>query len=194
MKVLQHASKLFLALFLSAIFLFPLLIIYLILRLTQRGSVFFKQKRVGLDGREFDIYKFKTMRDLPAFNEVWDRFSDAQRTTRIGKILRASHLDELPQVFNIICGDMNFVGPRPEMADNVETMRKELPQYDLRHKVPPGLTGLAQVKHGYSVSKEDVAEKLKYDIEYVEKRSPLLDAKIVLWTFSRVVKDIRSKR
>ena len=163
-------------------------LIALAIRLDSPGPALFVQERAGLDGRPFRLLKFRTMRD-PAAGEpdsVWRRDDDA-RVTRVGRLLRFLRLDELPQFWNVLKGDMNLVGPRPEIAGNVRTMVEEIPYYALRHVVRPGVTGWAQVRHGYAVSREDVTEKVRHDLYYISHMSLRMDARILLDTVKIVL-------
>ena len=134
-------------------------------------------------GRIFRLVKFRTMHQAaPGVTEpVWER-DVISRVTRVGKWLRKFRLDELPQFVNILKGDMDFIGPRPEMASNVKAMTEKIPYYMLRHLVRPGVTGWAQTRNGYSVSREDVTEKIRYDLYYIKNMSVLLDLQILLDT------------
>lgn len=145
--------------------------------MANRGSLFYVQERVGRGGRVFRIYKFRSMRqsDSPA---VWTT-PDDPRITPFGQFLRVSHLDELPQVWNIVKGDLSLVGPRPEQPRYVAELVEKLPFYDLRHIVRPGLTGWAQVKYGYAGDQRDALEKLQYDFHYLRRQSLAFDLKIV---------------
>ena len=164
----------------------PLMVlIALAIKLDSRGPVFFIQKRAGLRGKPFRLVKFRTMHPIESVGgterSVWGRDSTG-RVTRAGRILRKLRLDELPQFINILRGDMDLVGPRPEMVDNVKTMAEQIPYYSLRMGVRPGLTGWAQIRHGYSVSQEDVTEKMRYDLYYVKHMSVWFDIKILIDT------------
>ncbi len=164
----------------------PLMILIAIaIKLESKGPIFFIQTRAGLHGVPFRLVKFRTMRPLDSGSEaeqsVWKRDSTS-RVTLVGKVLRKLRLDELPQFINILRGDMDLVGPRPEMVDNVKTMTEQIPYYSLRMGVRPGLTGWAQVRHGYSVSHEDVTEKMRYDLYYLKHMSLWFDIKILLDT------------
>jgi exopolysaccharide biosynthesis polyprenyl glycosylphosphotransferase len=154
-------------------------------KLESPGPVFFLQERAGLHGKTFRLVKFRTMRPAPAAadaaSSVWSR-DDSRRVTRLGKWLRKLRLDELPQFINILRGDMDLIGPRPEIADNIATMMEQIPYYSLRMTIRPGITGWAQVKHGYAVSQADVMEKLRYDLYYVKHMSAWLDLRIMLDT------------
>jgi lipopolysaccharide/colanic/teichoic acid biosynthesis glycosyltransferase len=163
----------------------PLLgLISLAIKLDSEGSVFFLQDRAGWNGKTFRLVKFRTMHSAAprgAKESVWSRDLDS-RITRVGRWLRKTHIDELPQFFNILRGDMDLVGPRPEMASNIKTMEAQIPYYTLRMAVRPGVTGWAQIKSGYAVSQEDVTEKIRYDLYYIKNRSLWFDLKILLDT------------
>jgi exopolysaccharide biosynthesis polyprenyl glycosylphosphotransferase len=181
---LRRAVSLFIAtagLVISA----PLLaVIGIAIKLDSQGPVFFLQERTGLNGRIFRLVKFRTMHSSPvdeAADSVWNRDVDS-RVTRVGRWLRKTHLDEFPQLFNIFRGDMDLVGPRPEMAGNVKTMEEQIPYFALRTTVRPGVTGWAQIKYGYAVSQEEVTEKTRYDLYYIAHRSIWLDLGILLDT------------
>lgn len=149
------------------------------------GPVLFTQKRVGLNGREFVVYKFRTM-VVDAEKRTGPVLASANdpRITPIGELLRATRLDELPQLINVIRGEMSLVGPRPERPYFVEQFSRELPEYDLRHIVPPGITGLAQVMGKYDTSAED---KLRFDLYYIRHYSVWFDIKILLLTLQAVI-------
>lgn len=160
-------------------------LVALVIKLDSRGPVFFLQERAGLHGTSFRLVKFRTMHPASPAGEstssVWRR-DDSARVTRSGKWLRKLRLDELPQFVNILRGDMNLIGPRPEMASNVATMAALIPYYSLRMAIRPGISGWAQVKHGYAVSQEDVTEKLRYDLYYIKHMSLWLDLRIAIDT------------
>lgn len=170
--------------FLLALLLFiPLIplfvLIALLVRLTSRGPAIYKQARMGKNTRSFLLYKFRTMH---AHQEgpLWTTAKDA-RITGLGKILRYTHLDELPQLWNVLRGDISFIGPRPERVELAEYY-SQLPFYDIRHIIKPGITGWAQLSYRPSASLEEAYEKLKYDIYYIKNRSFLLDILILLRT------------
>jgi lipopolysaccharide/colanic/teichoic acid biosynthesis glycosyltransferase len=144
----------------------------------NRGSIFYSQERVGRGGAIFRILKFRTMRKDASVPTDWTA-EDDPRITPFGRTLRRSHLDELPQVWNIICGDLSMVGPRPEQPRYVADLVEKLPYYDLRHIVRPGLTGWAQVKYGYAGDERDALEKLQYDFHYLRRQSLAFDVRIV---------------
>ena len=162
------------------------IVIALLVALTSRGPIIYKQVRVGEKGKEFTLYKFRSMRmDAEKSGAQWAQKKDA-RTTPIGGILRASHLDELPQLWNIIRGDLSFVGPRPERPEFVAKLEARIPYYEARLFIKPGVTGWAQIHHRADLTDEDVAQKLQYDIYYLKNRSPILDWTIVLKTLKSI--------
>lgn len=155
----------------------------LAIKLTSRGPVFFCQERVGQDGQTFRLIKFRTMR-TDAEKEsgpVWAKQNDA-RVTLVGRFLRLSRIDEIPQFLNILGGQMSFVGPRPERPHFVAQLQRDIPFYPLRHTVKPGLTGWAQVRHPYGASIEDAQEKLRYDLYYIKNMTLLFDVNIMVRT------------
>jgi lipopolysaccharide/colanic/teichoic acid biosynthesis glycosyltransferase len=155
------------------------------IKLDSRGPVLYVDERAGLGGRPFHLVKFRTMHPLAtgetACASVWAR-DDSPRITRVGRLIRKLRLDELPQFWNVLKGDMDLVGPRPEILANVQTMSEQIPYYSLRHSVRPGLTGWAQTRFGYSVSLEQVTEKMRYDLFYIKHMSLWLDLRILVDT------------
>jgi lipopolysaccharide/colanic/teichoic acid biosynthesis glycosyltransferase len=158
----------------------------------NRGRLFYRQERVGKNGKVFTILKFRTMRDVPGAT-TWTASNDP-RITPFGRFLRTSHLDELPQVVNILRGDLSVVGPRPEQPHYVEELRQKLPFYDLRHLVRPGLTGWAQVKYGYAGDERDALEKLQYEFWYLRHQSLRLDLRTVGRTLRSVAGGVGAGR
>ena len=178
-----------------------MLLIAALIKLTSRGPVLFTQTRVGLDrralsraggntrrridlgGRAFTMYKFRTMRVAPenGARQVW-AVPDDERVTPVGRVLRKFRLDELPQLINVLKGDMNIVGPRPEQPAIFVYLREQIEGYQRRQRVRPGITGWAQINQGYDTSIDDVRRKLKYDLEYVRRQSPVEDLKIMAHT------------
>lgn len=156
-------------------------IVALMIRLDSAGPVFFWQERVGLNGRVFKICKFRSMK-VDAEADGVARWASEQdpRITRVGHVIRKFRLDEFPQVFNVLVGDMSFIGPWPERPVFVEQLRKDIPYYDIRHRVQPGITGWAQVSYKYGASREDAKRKLGYDLYYVKNGDLLLDVAILL--------------
>ena len=164
-----------------------MLITAIIVRLESPGPVIYKQDRVGLFEKEFTVYKFRSMRaDAEKNGAVWASAKDA-RVTKFGKFIRKVRIDELPQIWNILKGDMSFIGPRPERMAFVTKLKETIPYYSLRHTVKPGLTGWAQVCYPYGASEEDARRKLEYDLYYIKNMSILLDINIVFKTVGVVL-------
>ncbi len=180
-----------------------MVVVALLIRLTSPGPVLFLQTRVGLDrrdpkvagngrrqldlgGKPFRIYKFRTMYVQQKTEQVWAR-PDDPRITPVGRVLRKYRLDELPQLLNVLLGDMNMVGPRPEQPNIVTDLQQQITSYKLRHKVRPGITGWAQINHHYDRSIEDVRRKVSLDLEYIGRQSFTEDLKIMLRTVPVVV-------
>jgi sugar transferase (PEP-CTERM system associated) len=160
-----------------------------LVRLTSAGPAIYRQQRVGMHGRVFTILKFRSMRQdaEAATGAVWARPGHDPRTTAVGRILRRTRLDELPQLWNVLRGDMSLVGPRPERPEFVEGLTRDIPYYGQRHVVRPGLTGWAQVRYAYGASAEDAMQKLQYDLYYIKNMSPGLDWFILLETIKTVL-------
>ena len=173
----------------------------LAVRLSSRGPIFYTQTRVGLDrrwtrtralnerrvedlgGRPFTILKFRSMTVDAESNgqAVWATKHDA-RVTAVGRVLRKTRLDEIPQLINVLRGEMNIVGPRPERPSIVVRLRESIPEYPLRHRVKPGITGWAQINHSYDSCLEDVKTKVRYDLEYISGQSIWFDLKVMVMT------------
>ncbi len=168
-----------------------MLLVGLLILLYEGRPVFYRQTRVGKNGRKFQILKFRTMcKDAErATGVVWSSASDP-RVTALGRWLRCSHLDELPQFLNVLAGDMNLIGPRPERPEFVYEFERELPQYAARHKVRPGITGLAQLELGYDQSVAWVQNKTLLDLEYIKTASFFRDVKILLATLPYIAKEL----
>jgi exopolysaccharide biosynthesis polyprenyl glycosylphosphotransferase len=177
----------------AAIFLLlvlPMLpLVILAIKLTSPGPIFYSQKRVGCRARIFHCYKFRTMRpDAEADTGPTWACDDDPRVTRIGRFLRATRIDEIPQLWNVLRGDMSFVGPRPERPEFVEFLTREIPFYPLRHAIPPGITGWAQVRYKYGNSVADAREKLCYDLYYIKNLSLGFDLTILLRTVKTILR------
>jgi len=159
-----------------------------LVKLESKGPVIFSQTRVGENGKNFNIYKFRSMRaDAEASTgPVWAGATD-NRVTRVGRVIRKIRFDELPQLINVLKGDMSFVGPRPERPFFVAKLKETIPYYEMRTVVKPGLTGWAQIKYPYGATTQDALEKLQYDIYYIKNMSPLLDLLIFFWTIKVVL-------
>lgn len=186
-KIFYNALKRFFDLFLSLIYIIllslPMIFIGILIKIDSKGPSIFKQERLGKDGNVFIMYKFRSMYinaedDGPKWAD-----KDDKRCTKIGRFLRLTRLDELPQLFNILKGDMSFVGPRPERPCFYEEFEKYIPDFINRTLAKPGLTGLAQISGGYELKPE---EKLVYDMKYIHNRSLLLDIKIFFKTIKFV--------
>lgn len=151
-------------------------------RIDSPGPVLYHQIRVGLNGKTFRIYKFRSMRqDAEKNGAVWAKKNDS-RVTRVGAFIRNTRLDELPQLYNVLAGQMSFVGPRPERPEFVTELAEQIPFYETRHKVKPGLMGWAQLKYPYGASVEDAKNKLQYDLYYTKNHSFLMDMLIMIQT------------
>lgn len=188
----EEATKRFIDIVVSALILIvgmPLwLLIALIIRLESPGRFLYQQERVGKDGVLFNIYKFRSMRqDAELQGPQWAGARDP-RVTRVGRILRQTHLDEIPQMINVLKGDMSLIGPRPERPVFVEQLSQDIPLYRRRLKVRPGITGWAQVKHKYDETIDDVKKKVQYDLFYIENMSLRMDFKILLSTAYHVLR------
>lgn len=158
-----------------------------LIKLESKGPALYKQERVGMNGRVFTIMKFRSMRaDAEKDGPVWAQSGD-DRTTRVGRIIRKIRVDEIPQFWNILKGEMNFVGPRPERPHFVAQLAEEIPFYEQRHLIPPGLTGWAQIKYPYGASIEDARQKLQYDLYYIKNQSLMLDAIILFETVKTIL-------
>jgi lipopolysaccharide/colanic/teichoic acid biosynthesis glycosyltransferase len=156
----------------------------LAIKLESKGKVIYKQQRVGLNNKVFNVYKFRTMQENAEQNgAVWASVNDP-RITKIGILLRKTRLDEIPQFLNILIGNMSFVGPRPERPEFVEQLKQEIPFYNERHLIKPGLTGWAQINYPYGASVADAKEKLQYDLFYIKNQSVALDISIILKTIN----------
>lgn len=206
-EILLRTANLLVALLALTILLPVIIVISVLVRLDSPGPVIYRQLRVGLDrrgrmdtrdrtgrrvsdlgGRPFMIYKFRTMRVDAEFDSgpVWARTND-ERATRVGRILRKTRMDEIPQFWNVLKGDMAVVGPRPERPNFVLELQKEIDGYRLRNRVRPGITGWAQVNRSPDQTVEDVREKVDFDIEYVRRRSLWFDLLIMLKTLPVMV-------
>lgn len=164
-----------------------MLVAALIVKLESRGPVLFIQERTGELNKPFDIYKFRSMtQDAEKDGPQWAQKND-NRITRFGKFMRVTRIDELPQLWNVIRGDMSFVGPRPEREFFIKQLEKEIPYYNLRHTVKPGLTGWAQVMYPYGASVDDSYKKLQYDLYYIKHHNIVFDFMITLKTITTVI-------
>jgi sugar transferase (PEP-CTERM system associated) len=182
-RVLKRVADFsFSLLFLAAVLPITLLVAIAI-KLETRGPVFYRQERVGLNGKIFRVWKFRSMR-LDAEKDGVPRWASSKddRVTRVGRFIRKVRIDEIPQVINVLKGDMSFIGPRPERPYFVQHLRQEIPYYDIRHRVKPGITGWAQVSYRYGETVEDARQKLAFDLYYVKNDDFFLDMTILVQT------------
>ncbi len=160
----------------------------LLVRFSSPGPIFFHQVRVGMNGRNFKVHKFRTMRtDAEASGAKWATKNDP-RVTKIGMFMRKTRLDELPQLWNVLCGDMGFVGPRPERPEFVPMLVEKIPYFELRHMIRPGLTGWAQVRYGYGATLAEAREKLEFDLYYIKHMTLGLDLLIMFETVKTIIR------
>ena len=187
-RIFKRIFDIFFAVIVLLIIMALVPFIALLIKLSSRGPVFFKQVRIGEGGEEFILYKFRTMHQNAESKTgaVWAQKNDP-RITRVGKFLRKSRIDEIPQLFNVLKGEMSFIGPRPERPEFIEKLEEVIPYYSERHSVKPGITGWAQIKYPYGASVEDAIEKLRYDLFYVKHTSLFLDLLILLETIKVVL-------
>ncbi|MCX6283921.1 MAG: sugar transferase, partial [Bacteroidetes bacterium] len=168
--------------------LLPVIIITgLIIKLTTSGPVFFKQERIGLRGKPFIMYKFRTMIQDAEKNGPQLSSKDDPRITRVGKVLRQFRIDEVPQFYTVLKGEMSIVGPRPERQYYINLVTQRAPHYKLLHKVKPGITSWGQVKYGYAENLEQMIERLKFDLLYIENMSLAMDFKILIYTILIII-------
>ncbi|MBI2627397.1 sugar transferase, partial [Candidatus Nomurabacteria bacterium] len=181
---LKRAMDILLAGFIFIITLPVWLLVGILIKLEDGGNVIYTQERVGKDRKYFLLFKFRSMKPdaEKATGPLWAEIKD-ERATKIGKLLRRLHIDELPQMINVLKGDISLVGPRPERPEFVEQLEKEIPHYNLRHIIKPGFTGWAQIKFRYGRSLMDAQEKFQYDLYYLKNGSLFLDFGILLKTF-----------
>ncbi len=182
-EIVQRSLALF-----GIIVSFPIsLLTAILIKLESKGDIFYKQERVGKNGKPFNVVKFRSMRsDAEKDGPVW-ALSNDNRVTRIGSIIRKIRVDEIPQFWNILIGEMSFVGPRPERPHFVSQLAEEITFYEHRHLVAPGLTGWAQIKYPYGASVEDARQKLQFDLYYIKNQSLALDFVIVFETIKTVI-------
>lgn len=178
----------FIAAFILLVIALPIaLLTAIFIKLESKGPIFYKQKRIGLYNEEFEVVKFRSMsEDAEKNGAKWADKSDS-RVTNVGRFIRRTRIDELPQILNILKGDMSIVGPRPEREIFIVELEKEIPYYRFRHAVKPGVTGLAQVSYPYGASVTDAIWKHKYDLHYIKHHSTFTDIKILLKTIKVVL-------
>jgi exopolysaccharide biosynthesis polyprenyl glycosylphosphotransferase len=165
-----------------------MLLTALLIKLESRGPVFYQQERVGLNGTPFMVTKFRSMRtDAEEDGKPRWATTNDDRVTGVGRVIRRLRIDELPQLFNVLKGEMSLVGPRPERPFFVDQLTQQIPYFAVRHSVKPGLTGWAQVRYQYGATVEDAQAKLQYDLFYVKNHSLVLDIVVLLETVSVVL-------
>lgn len=187
-RFLRRGVDIVSALFGLSLFIIPGAIVALMIKLNSKGPVFFLQQRTGLYNHEFDIVKFRSMyTDAEKDGARWaDQHDD--RITAVGRFIRKTRIDEVPQLWNVLVGDMSIIGPRPEREVFIRLLEKEIPFYRFRHLVKPGITGLAQVMFCYGASIEDARQKHRYDLYYIKHRNWKLDLKILWGTLITIIK------
>jgi exopolysaccharide biosynthesis polyprenyl glycosylphosphotransferase len=185
---LKRLSDMLLAVVGLIVFAPVLVLVALLVKLTSPGPALYSQRRVGHNGQVFTVHKFRSMKvnAEAGTGPVWASRDDP-RITSIGRFLRRSRLDEIPQLWNVLVGDMSFVGPRPERPEFVAELTRQIPFYGQRHIVRPGLTGWAQVRYAYGASAEDAMQKLQYDLYYIKNMSVALDLFVILATIKTVI-------
>lgn len=166
-----------------------LLICYITVRICDKRPVVFSQERVGMGGKPFRIYKFRTMVVIDSESEEprLTNNDDDSRLTKVGKFLRVHHLDELPQLWNVLKGDMSFVGPRPERKFFIDKIMERDPRFALLYQIRPGVTSYATLYNGYTDTMEKMLRRLEYDLEYLEHQSILFDLRILWQTFMKII-------
>jgi len=185
-EIVNRTAEIFFSLcgLLFLLIIFP--VVTAVIKIDSRGPVLYRQERTGEKGKKFILYKFRTMRHIPEEEEFPWREEKKGEVTRIGKALRITHFDELPQIYNIIKGDLGFIGPRPEVTKLAKEFEKKIPFYKLRYLVRPGITGWAQINYPASTSLQEAEEKFRYDLYYIKNRSFFLDIIILIKTFRTI--------
>ena len=183
MKLTRHTASFSIAAIGLLLALPIMAVVAILVRLTSPGPSLYSQLRTGMHGEPFRLYKFRSMRQDAevATGAVWAS-KDDPRITKFGRFLRKSRLDELPQLFNVVKGEMSVVGPRPERPEFVSTLSEQIPFFPHRHCVRPGITGWAQINHKYGDTLQDTVTKLEYDLYYIKNLSPVLDFYIMFQT------------
>ena len=187
-KRIKRGFDIVLSLIAMIILLPAYIIIPILIKTGSKGAIIFKQKRIGLHGNEFEILKFRTMKENSEKNGPQLSSEDDPRITKVGKFLRKTRLDEIPQFYNVIIGEMSLVGPRPERQYYIDKIVESSPHFKHLQKVHPGITSWGQVKYGYAENVEEMVQRLKYDILYIKNQSLALDFKILLYTVIIVLK------
>ena len=185
--MMKRLFDLLLGVVVLAILALPILVVAFAVRVTSKGPVFFNQERIGLHGLPFNIYKFRSMRTDAEKGTPKLSSENDSRITPFGKFMRKVRLDEIPQFWNVLKGDMSLVGPRPERQFFIDQIMHLAPHYRHLHKVRPGITSWGQVKFGYAENVEQMVERLKFDIIYIENMSLALDLKIMIYTVKTIL-------
>ena len=186
-KVSKRVFDVFVSLFLLSQAFPTMMLLAIAIKIDSKGPIFYRQERVGYRGKSYWLWKFRSMRtDAEKDGAVWARKND-DRVTRIGRIIRKTRIDELPQIFNVLIGEMSFVGPRPERPVFVNELKEKIPFYGLREAVKPGITGWAQIRYPYGASVEDAQNKLEFDLYYIKNGSLFLDVAIIFHTVRHVL-------
>ncbi|MGB5238141.1 MAG: sugar transferase, partial [Flavobacteriaceae bacterium] len=186
-RIFTYGINFLLSVIIGFIFLLSVPFVWFLNLFFNRGPLFYVQKRVGLHGKEFKIYKYRSMvKDAEKLGAVMATKND-NRITPFGKIIRVFRVDELPQIISVIKGNMQFIGPRPERKVFVDQLNEMLPFYNVRHIIKPGITGWAQVKYKYGENLEDSLRKLEYDLYYIKNKSITLDLRIIMKTITTVL-------
>lgn len=185
---IKRLLDIILSLFAILILFIPMSIIALAVARDSKGGIFFRQERIGYHGKPFKILKFRTMRADAEKTGPQLSSTEDTRITHIGKFLRKYRLDELPQFWNVLCGEMSIVGPRPERKYFIEKILQTAPQYTLVHQVRPGITSWGMVKYGYASNVEEMIERLRYDLVYLANMSITVDVKILIYTIKTIIK------
>ncbi|MFM7726842.1 MAG: sugar transferase, partial [Flavobacteriales bacterium] len=173
----------------ALLFLFPfLLLIAIAIKLSSTGPILYSQERIGKHGKPFRIFKFRTMVSNAESNGPQLSSSHDNRVTRVGRFLRKTRVDELPQFYNVLKGEMSLVGPRPERRYFIDLIMERAPHYSHLHRVRPGITSWGQVKYGYAENVDQMIQRLKYDVLYIENMSLAMDLKILFYTVAIVLK------
>jgi lipopolysaccharide/colanic/teichoic acid biosynthesis glycosyltransferase len=183
-QIFDISVALLLLIFLSPLILF----LYIIIRASGKGPVIYTQDRIGKNGKPFVIYKFRSMKNNAETEAPMLSGLTEDRITRIGRVLRKYRIDEIPNFFNVLKGDMSIVGPRPERQFFIDQIVIKNPDFKELLRVKPGITSWGQVKYGYASSVDEMLERLKYDLYYIKKKSLLFDLKIILYTLGTIVK------
>jgi lipopolysaccharide/colanic/teichoic acid biosynthesis glycosyltransferase len=186
-KVLKRLLDIFVSLFVLIFFLPLFIVLSIVVKTSSKGPIFFKQIRIGYKGKGFKIIKFRTMFTDAEINGPALSSSQDKRITPTGKWMRKYRLDELPQFYNVLIGEMSLVGPRPEREFFINQILILAPHYKHLHRVKPGITSWGQVKYGYAESVEQMVERLKFDILYIENRSLAVDIRILIYTIKTII-------